>query len=161
MSRRRETPPATLLAFWAHEAAAWRDLSALWRGLPEAAYLAPGACGPEWTLKDVWNHLAAWMDATRAVLPALLANQPLPRGAYHPATFNPAHHAADSARSLAASRRRLNRARRALLRLVAALPPGPVLDTKARPGRWLKFATYGHYAEHRPALAAFAARHRK
>jgi hypothetical protein len=151
-------PPATLPAFWATEAAAWRELSALWRGLPENALTQPGACGDAWSIRDVWNHLAAWMDGTRAALPALLARQPLPKGEYNIPAFNARHHAADRARPLAASRRRLYRARRAFLAYVATLPAAAVLDVKARPGRWIKFATYGHYAEHHDALRAFRSR---
>jgi hypothetical protein len=155
MSRQRPPAPRTLEDFWDTEAAAWRELTATWRGLPDAALFRPGACGTEWSIKDVWNHLAAWMDATRAALPSLLARQPLPRGEYHIATFNARHHIAARARSLAASRRRLNRARRAFLAFVSNLPEATVLDVKARPGRWIKFATYGHYAEHLDALRAF------
>jgi hypothetical protein len=153
--------PATRAAFRAHEAAAWRALYRTWRGLPETALTRPGACGADWSVKDVWNHLAAWMDATRTALPALLARQPLPKGAYHIPSFNLRHHAADQARSVTASRRRLHRARRALLACLATLPAAAVLDVTARPGRWIKFATYGHYAEHLPELTAFARRHDK
>jgi hypothetical protein len=155
MSRPRLPAPTTLEAFWETEAAGWRELSTTWRGLPGAALTRPGACGDAWSIKDVWNHLAAWMDATRAALPALLARQPLPKGAYHIPAFNARHHAADRARSLAASRQRLSRARRACLAFVATLPAAAVLDVKARPGRWIKFATYGHYAEHLDRLRAF------
>lgn len=147
--------PRTLAAFWSTEAAAWRTLSAAWRGLPEEALTRPGACGPGWSVKDVWNHLAAWMDATRAALPALLARQPLPKGAANIPAFNAEHYAADRGRPLASSRRRLQRARRAFLASIATLPAPAVLDVQARPGRWIKFATYGHYAEHLAALQAY------
>jgi hypothetical protein len=155
LSRKHPATPTTMAGFGETEAAAWRMLSATWRGLLDSALVQPGACGDEWSVKDVWNHLAAWMDATRAALPALLAGQPLPKGEYHIAAFNARHHAAARDRPVVASRRRLNRARRTLLAFVATLPEAAVLDVKARPGRWIKFATYGHYAEHLDALRAF------
>jgi hypothetical protein len=155
----RRPEPATLNEFFALEQAAWNALSATWRGLPHAALEAPGACGPGWSVKDVMNHLAAWMLATRAVLPDLLAQRPLPKGRYHPKVFNAHHYTADRARSLAASRRRLYRARRAFLHYVSTLPASTVLNARARPGRWVKFALHGHYAEHMRELSAFARRH--
>jgi len=158
VKRERRPTPATLDEFYALEAAVWKEITAAWRGLPAKRLVRPGASGPAWSVKDVMNHLAAWMMATQAALPGILARRPLPKGEYDIASFNERHAAADQARSLAASRRRLNRARRAFLDYVATLPPADVLNVKARPGRWIKFATYGHYDEHLAALTAFARR---
>jgi hypothetical protein len=156
MTTRKLPHPATRAEFFAAEAAAWKALSGLWRGLPEAALLEPGASGPEWSIKDVMNHLAAWMEATCEVMPRLLAGQKLPKGEYHIPAFNARHSAADAGRSLPASRRRLNRARRAVLAYSATLPEPVALDTRLhRPGRWIKYATYGHYEEHFEALREF------
>lgn len=137
------------------EAAAWKELTRAWRGLPQEALLLPGAAGPEWSVKDVMNHLAAWMEATGEVMPRLLAGQKLPKGQYNIASFNAKHAAIDAGRSLAASRRRLSRARRAVLGLAREVPEAALINARGKPGLWLKYATYGHYAEHLPTLLEF------
>jgi hypothetical protein len=100
------------------------------------------------------NHLAAWMEATCEVMPLLLAGQKLPKGQYDIASFNARQSAADVERTLAGSRRRLARARRAVLALAAEVPEAALVNVKLKPGLWLKYATYGHYAEHLKALRA-------
>ncbi len=62
--------------------------------------------------------------------------------------FNALHAAADKNRSLAASRRRLNRSRRELLAFIATLPDAEVLNLEGRIGSWVKNNTYGHYTSH-------------
>lgn len=56
--------PKTRAEFFARENEVWEELVAVWRGLPEEALTRPGACGPEWSVKDVMNHIAAWLQVT-------------------------------------------------------------------------------------------------
>jgi hypothetical protein len=62
--------------------------------------------------------------------------------------FNAVQHEQDKSRSLAASKRRLDRARREALALIAALPEADVLNLEGRRGWWIKYNTYGHYSQH-------------
>ena len=90
----------------------WGELTATWRSLPDGALVRPGACGSDWSVKDVMNHIAAWQEATLEALPVLLKGDKLPAGQYSIQKFNALHYAADQDRSLTASQRRLNRSRR-------------------------------------------------
>jgi hypothetical protein len=144
----RRPKPTTQAEFLALEQQAWEELTATWRGLPDGALVRPGACGSEWSVKDVMNHIAAWQEATLDALPVLLKGDKLPAGQYSIQKFNARHYAADQARSLTASQRRLNRSRRKLLAFLASVPETPLLDLKGRVGIWVKYASYGHYDEH-------------
>jgi hypothetical protein len=144
----RRPKPTTRAEFLALEQQAWDELTATWRSLPDEALIRPGACGSEWSVKDVMNHIAAWQEATLEALPVLLKGDRLPAGQYSIQKFNARHYAADQDRSLTASQRRLNRSRRKLLAFLASVPETPLLDLKGRVGTWVKYGTYGHYDEH-------------
>lgn len=129
----------------------WDELAETWRKLPDKALLEIGACGPTWSAKDVMNHVAVWQEAALRVIPDLMRGRKATAG-HGTDTFNAIHHAEDRDRPLAASKRRLNRARRALLALIAQVPEVRLLDLNDRIGWWVKYSTYGHYAEHIYAL---------
>jgi len=151
----RRSKPTTRAEFLALEQEAWTQLTSTWHGLPDKVLACPGACGPEWSIKDVMNHIAAWQEAALQVLPELLQGHKLPAGQYNIAKFNALHHAEDKQRTVAASQRRLNRSRRGLLTFLASMPETPMLDLKGRAGTWVKYATYGHYDEHLGGLQEF------
>ena len=157
-ARPRRPRPATRAAFMALEEQVWAELAATWRGLPEPVLLRGGASGSRWSIKDVMNHIATWLEATRRELPTLTADRPLAGRPYRIALFNDRHYAQDRARSLSLSRVRLNRARRGFLAAVQSLPEKKMLDLNDRLGRWVKYATYGHYDEHLPALREYRKR---
>jgi hypothetical protein len=144
----RRPKPTARAEFMALEQQVWEELAATWRGLPDEALVRPGACGSEWSVKDVMNHIAAWQEATLEALPVLLKGDRLPAGQYSIQKFNARHYAADQDRSVTASRRRLNRSRRQLLAFLVSAPETQLLDLKSRVGTWVKYATYGHYNEH-------------
>jgi hypothetical protein len=144
----RRLKPTTRVEFLALERQAWEELTATWRGLPDGALVRPGACGSEWSVKDVMNHIAAWQEATLEALPVLLKGDKLPAGQYSIQKFNALHYAADQDRSLTASQRRLSRSRHKLLAFLASVPETQLLDLKSRVGVWVKYATFGHYDEH-------------
>jgi hypothetical protein len=131
----------------AREAEVWNEMAATWRGLPEKALTQPGACGPQWSVKDVMNHIAAWLEAALRVIPELRKGVKATAG-HGTDRFNAIHHAEDRDRPLAATRRRLNRARREVLALIEELPEKELLDVDGRIGWWIKFSTYAHYGEH-------------
>ena len=144
----RRLKPTTRDEFLSLERQAWGELTATWRSLPDEALVRPGACGSDWSVKDVMNHIAAWQEATLEALPVLLEGRKLPAGQYSIQKFNALHYAADQARPLTASQRRLNRSRRKLLAFLASVPETQLLDLKSRVGVWVKYATCGHYDEH-------------
>ena len=139
--------PKTRAEFDARQQEIWTELTATWRGLPEAALVKPGVVGAEWSIKDVMNHLAAWHAVALSVLKALAQGGQASAG-HSVDKFNALHAAADKNRSLAASRRRLNRTRRDLLAFIATLPDDEVLNPNGRIGSWVKNNTYGHYTSH-------------
>ena len=150
MSKSRYPPrprPKTRAEFVAREQELWNELTATWRGLPDEALMQPGACGPTWSIKDVMNHVAAWHEAALRVLTELAQGHRAAAG-HSVDKFNALHHAEDKDRSLAATRRRLNRTRRELLAFIATLPEDQVLDPDTRMGWWVKYNTYGHYSGH-------------
>ena len=155
--RPRRSKPTTRAEFAALEHLAWGELKQTWRALPDETLVRPGACG-QWNIKDVMNHVAAWQEATLHVLPELLQGHKLPAGQYSIEKFNQRHYAEDKDHTLAASRRRLNRARRQLLAFLATVPEAQMLDLKSRAGTWVKYATYGHYDEHLVGLQEYRGR---
>ena len=158
--RRAPRPrPKTRAELLAREQADWSELTAAYRGLPEAALVAPGACGPGWSVKDVMNHVAAWQEAALRIIPEYLAGRRATLGA-STNKFNAHQQAADRDRSLAASRRRLNQSRRALLKLLEAVPDDLLLDPAGRINWWMRYTSYSHYGEHIWELGEYAKRAR-
>ncbi len=139
--------PKTLAEFTAREEEAWGELTATWRGLPDKALIQPGACGPEWSMKDVMNHVAAWLEATSRMIAEWKQGRKAALG-HGIEKFDALEHAASKDRSLAMTRRRLNRARREALAVIATLPEADVLTLEGRIGWWIKYNTYGHYSQH-------------
>ena len=160
MPKPRHSPrprPKTRAEFFAREKEVRGELAATWRGLPEEALTRPGACGPEWSVKDVMNHVAAWLEVTSRMIPEWREGRKATLG-HGTDKFNAVQHEQDKSRSLAASKRRLDRARREALALIAALPEADVLNLEGRRGWWIKYNTYGHYSQHIYELAGFRKR---
>ena len=149
--------PKSRAELLAREKETWDELAATWCDLPEAAQLQPGACGPGWSVKDVVNHVAAWQEAALRIIPEYLAGRRATLG-HGTDRFNELQQLADRDRSLAASRRRLNRSRRLLLALLPAVPDEQLLDPNGRIHWWVKYTTYAHYGQHIYELSAFARR---
>jgi uncharacterized protein (TIGR03083 family) len=157
MSRR---PPANTLtsraAFVAREAASWERLQQLLDGLAPEALTRPGACGADWSVRDVLNHLAAWQEAALRVVGDLRAGR---WGRLGPSVerFNQEQHTSDRDRPLDETLQRLQSARTALLHLLAQVDEATLLNEYGRQavGWWAKWATYGHYEQHLADLEAF------
>lgn len=150
---RRQPRPTTRAEFLAREMADWRALAATWCSLNEALLVAPGVHGGAWSFKDVWNHLAAWLEAGARVMPALLAGQQATLG-HSMARFNALAWTESQHLSIVESKRRLNAARRALLATLAHAPDERLLNRRDRVGWWAAYTTYAHYGEHWPHLVA-------
>jgi hypothetical protein len=153
----RRTKPGTGKEFFALEETCWRELASAWRGMDVKALAKPGACGP-WSIKDVFNHLAAWQEVTVKILPILLRNGKLPAGEFGLKTFNAKHYWEDRSRSITTSRDRLNKSRKKLLAALGRVPEKRLLDVKKPVGNWAKYSTYEHYDEHLFNIRDFRAR---
>ena len=145
-------------AFFAREQAAWEDFFHAWNDLPDTLLSLPGACGPEWSIKDLLNHIAVWQEAASRVIHDLLAGR---WGRLGPniETFNQINYAADRERPADESRSRLVASRQALLEQLHSLTPEQLLNEYGRQqtGWWAKWATYGHYEQHLADLQTFRA----
>lgn len=158
MSRR---PPANTLTsravFFAREAAGWERLQQLLDGLEPEALTRPSACGVDWSVKDVLNHVAAWQEAALRVVGDLRAGR---WGRLGPSVerFNREQHAADRDRPLDETLQRLQPARAALLQLLAQVDDSTLLNEYGRQvvGWWAKWTSYDHYEQHLNDLEAFA-----
>lgn len=139
--------PKTRAELLAREKEVWDELAATWCKLPDAALEQPGACGPGWSVKDVMNHIAAWQEAALRIIPRLVAGQPATLGA-GTERFNAEQQAADRQRTLRATKRRLNQARRDLLALLDTVPDDVLLDQSTRVNWWVRYTLHAHYGEH-------------
>jgi hypothetical protein len=156
--RRAPRPrPKTRVELLAREKADWDELAGTWCDLPESALLRPGANRAGWSVKDVMNHVAAWQEAALRIIPEYLAGRRATLGASTD-KFNAVQQAADRDRTLLASKRRLNRSRRELLKLLENIPDDALVDPAGRINWWIRYTMYSHYGEHIPALTEYAKR---
>ena len=84
MTKPRRPPkprPQTRVGLIAREKEVWNELAETWCKLPPEALVEPGACGPEWSVKDVMNHIAAWQEAALRAVPELLKGRKATLGA--------------------------------------------------------------------------------
>lgn len=153
-------PPTNTLAsraaFLAREAAAWERLQQLLAGLEPPVLTMPGVCGPDWSVKDLLNHLAAWQEAALRVIRDLRAGR-WGRLGTSVERFNMEQHAADRDRPLDETLQRLQSARAALFQLLAQVDEVALLNEYGRQaiGWWAKWTIYGHYEQHLTNLEAF------
>jgi hypothetical protein len=145
---RRE--PKSKQEFIERESLAWLDLTLPTVDLPDAVWTLPGAAG-DWSLKDVWAHIADWMKETRRVMPMLLAGEKVPANIQ---AFNREHYERNRKLTLDKARQRLERERKRFLSLVKAMPEEQLLGNR-RVYIWASYSTYNHYAEHVPSIVHF------
>jgi hypothetical protein len=68
--------PQTRAEVISQEEEAWKALTSTWHGLPDGLLLQPGACSPEWTIKDVMNQIATWQIKAMEVIQTWLDDRP-------------------------------------------------------------------------------------
>jgi hypothetical protein len=119
------------LEFTERERASWKRFTTIWADLSDALLLQPGACGPEWSVKDVINHTAVWQEAAVEQIGNLMAGRTARIGAGTD-RFNAAQYALDRDRPLAESRVRLDRSRRKLLKLLRTVSDEQLLTVNGR-----------------------------
>lgn len=143
--------PKSKQEFIERESLAWLDLTLPVIDLPEKMWTQPGAAG-DWSLKDVWAHLAAWMNKTRQVMPMLIAGEKIPANIQ---AFNDAQYEKNRNVALNIARARLKWERKRVLAMIAKLDEDTLLKN-SRVYSWASFSTFNHYAEHIPGVMRFA-----
>jgi hypothetical protein len=96
-----------------------------------SAFFQPGACGPEWTIKDTMNHILVWQEAALRILPMLARGEKAALG-MGTERFNGQEYLRHKDVSLDETLRNLIATLRKLLDLVATLPESQMLT---EPGR--------------------------
>lgn len=142
--------PKTKADFFKLEHLAWDQLNAPIKGLSKSAWAQPGASG-DWTLKDVWAHLADWMIETRRVLPTVMRGRKVP---INIPLFNAKHYRKNQSMPLPIARQRLAWERKRFLSLAKNLSEEQLLGNR-RVYNWVSYSTYNHYVEHIPNLVRF------
>jgi hypothetical protein len=133
--------PADVNALLERIEEAWRQLFAALDGIPEDKMSDPGVIG-EWSLKDLFGHLAFWDEHAVAEIERALAGLPREDNAWQ--EMNEADHAARQDRTLPEQRSAMHQAHAALverLEGVAGIEAARI-DEAIRPD------TYEHYLDH-------------
>ena len=143
--------PKTTQEFIFRESLAWLDLTLPVTSLTYKFWTIPGASG-DWSLKDVWAHIADWMRETRRVMPLLIPGEKISVKIQH---FNKEHYTKNRKLKLDAARRRFEQERRLIMALIKRMPEEDLFDNR-RVYVWTSYATYNHYAQHIPNVVRFA-----
>ena len=142
--------PKTKADFFKLERAVWDELNAVVADLSDEDWLKPGAVG-EWCIRDVWVHLAGWMQFTPRAIPKFLQNKPVRIDIQE---YNTKQIARAQKLQPAAARRRIEMERKNFLTFLKTLRQDDLLGNR-RIYNWASFTTYNHYVEHIPELAHF------
>jgi hypothetical protein len=124
---------------------AWSDLLAAMDGVPDDHFEDPGVAG-DWSLKELFGHIAFWDEHAIAEIERALAGQPRQDNEWQ--AMNDADHAARQGRTLAEERAAMHQAHAALLERLEAIAniDATRVDAAVRPG------SYDHYQEHIPDI---------
>ncbi len=143
--------PKTTQDFIERESLTWLDLTLPTISLPDEFWTMPGASG-DWSLKDVWAHIADWMKETRRVMPMVLAGKKVSARIQ---AFNQEHYEKNRNLKLDVVRRRLERERKLIMTLIKRMPEEQLFGNR-RVYTWTSYSTFNHYAEHIPNVVRFA-----
>jgi Mycothiol maleylpyruvate isomerase N-terminal domain len=120
---------------------AWRQLFAALDDIPEDRMSDPGVIG-EWSLKDLFGHLAFWDEHAVAEIERALAGLPREDDAWQ--EMNEADHAARRDRTLPEQRSGMHQAHAALVERLEAVAG----IEAARIDEAIRVDTYEHYQDH-------------
>lgn len=143
--------PADVHALLARIDESWRQLLAALDDIPEDRLSDPGVIG-DWSLKDLFGHLAFWDEhAVREVERALAG---LPRQDNEWQAMNEADHAARRDRALPEQRAAMYQAHAALVERLESVAgiEAAAIDAAIRPD------TYEHYEDHIADIRAWRER---
>ena len=120
---------------------AWRELFAALDDIAEDQMSDPGVIG-EWSLKDLFGHLAFWDEHAVAEIERALAGLPREDNAWQ--EMNEADHAARRDRTLPEQRSAMHQAHAALVERLEAVAG----IEAARIDEAIRVDTYEHYLDH-------------
>ncbi|HKH29153.1 MAG TPA: maleylpyruvate isomerase N-terminal domain-containing protein [Sphingomicrobium sp.] len=133
--------PADVRALLERIEEAWRQLFAVLDDIPEERMSDPGVIG-EWSLKDLFGHLAFWDEHAVAEIERALAGLPREDNAWQ--EMNDTDHAARRDHTLPEQRAAMHQAHAALverLEGVAGIEAAPIDEA-------IRVDTYEHYLDH-------------
>ncbi|MCA9877771.1 MAG: ClbS/DfsB family four-helix bundle protein [Thermomicrobiales bacterium] len=148
-----KTPPATTADLLQRIHSSWETFITSLDGLADELLLEPGAVG-EWSLKNLFGHIALWDDLGRENVALALAGNPRSFDDYQ--ELNDADHEARLHRTLDEERAAMQQSHAALVAELEAHDNTGVTAIDAA----IEGSTYGHYAEHLPDVRAWRERHR-
>ena len=143
--------PGTVADVLARIEERWREMLDALDGVPEEHLEVPGVAG-EWSLKDLFGHIAFWDDQARQEIERALAG--LPRQDNDWQAMNEADHAARRGQTLPEERAAMHRAHAALVEQLEGVAG---IDA-ARVDEAVRGGSYGHYEEHIPDIRAWRER---
>jgi hypothetical protein len=120
---------------------AWRELFAALDDIPEDRMSAPGVIG-DWSLKDLFGHLAFWDEHAVAEIERALADLPREDNAWQ--EMNETDHAARRDHTLPEQRSAMHQAHAALVERLEAVAG----IEAARIDEAIRVDTYEHYRDH-------------
>ena len=139
--RTSQEAPGNVKALLERIEEAWRELFAALDDIPEDRLSEPGVIG-DWSLKDLFGHLAFWDEHAVAEIERALAGLPREDNAWQ--EMNETDHAVRQDHTLPEQRSAMHQAHAALverLEAVAGIEAAPI-DEAIRPD------TYEHYLDH-------------
>ena len=131
-----------------HDHVEWRALTAILDSRP--ADSLHRADGPDWNARDVYTHLARWINHSTDDLEATLVGKGIPRPAGTDDEINARWRAEDAGLSLDEARDFAQRAFDRRLAAIKSIPPDrwtPMLDAIAHADGWEHFVAHRNYIE--------------
>jgi hypothetical protein len=130
---------------------AWRELFAALDDVPEDRMSDPGVIG-DWSLKDLFGHLAFWDEHAVAEIERALAGLPREDNAWQ--QMNETDHAARRDRTLPEQRSAMHQAHAALVERLESVAG----IEAARIDEAIRVDTYEHYQDHRKDIQSWRQR---
>jgi hypothetical protein len=121
----------------------WDALTSLLDAHPDESLHGPAS--PRWTSRDVYAHLARWLDHSNTCIEAYCAGSELPSLEATPEEMNTRWQRKDSGMRLIEARNKATAAFERRLEIIASIPPGKwdeELD------RIVSYDGAAHYAQH-------------
>ena len=121
----------------------WNALVCLLEKHPEENLHDPAS--PPWTSRDVYAHLARWLEHSNACIEAYCANRELPKLEAAPEEMNTRWQREDSRLSLDEARQKARDAFSRRMNIIEAIPPGKWDDNLEH---LVRYDGAWHYAKH-------------
>ena len=142
------TPPSDIGELLERIETSWRELHETLDGIPDDRLAEPGVCG-EWSVKDLFGHMALWDENAVRQMPHVLAGRPREDNDFQ--QINDADYTARRADPLPKQRAAMERAHAELTEQLETIAGADALALDEA----IRVDTYEHYDEHRREIAAW------